>query len=433
MNPFGTDPESRLPGQRLVVLSQSSGLKIEPSLQNTPLNLPDAETLAVWPVQHGNAQNLPGHIRWDGVWTKRWSAQYGAAHSSEYPLQSPPIIAGDQVFILGHDYTVTALDMGDGAELWQSQDATDVEYSNAYGGGLALAQGMLVVTTGYGDVFALSVLTGEEQWRISLRIPIRGSASIHQNQAVVQTLDSQAFAFDLKDGTELWYHAGISEITSVLNQTTAASDGSKVYLAYNSGEVVAIDPSTGEPVWLDALSNARRTSELAQINTIGVSPVVSGEALLISGYGGQTVMFNASNGQRIWEQKIGTLHLPIMSGDNIFILSNDGWLYALDLYSGALRWSLQPDAALHLRNTPIPTDGSDISAEDYTSRAWSAPMLVNDHLLLLAEDGTLLEILATAGVLADAITLDSGSLLPVQIVGDTALILETNGTISAYK
>ena len=435
INPFGIDTEPKLPGERIVVLSKTSRLSIDPTAQSSPFTPPAAQSVSVWPVQHGNSQHILHHLNWNGSWSKRWSNNIGTSLSSEHPLQSPPIIAADQVFVLDDDYNVTAASILDGKEIWQFNNTTDIEYSGAYGGGLALAEGMLIVTTGYGDVFALDPFSGDEKWRVSLRIPIRGAATIHQKQAIVQTLDSQAFAYSLSDGAELWYHAGINEITSVINQTTPASDGKRVFLAYNSGEIAAIDPNTGEPLWLDALSSVKQSSELAQINTIGTSPIVINDALLVSGYGGQTVLFNASTGQRIWDQKIGTLHLPWVSGNVIFMLANDGWLYALDLFSGSVRWFIQPDELLHLhQNPPDPTaETGVIVAKDFETQRWSAPILVDGHLLLLGQNGAMLKIHPHDGTLSNVVELDSGSRLPPQIVGDAALILEESGAISVYN
>ena len=441
LDPFGTSVEPKLPGQRLVILSENSRLTLDSALQNIPFLLPKATSVAEWPMQRANGRHFLENLSWGGSWQPLWRSDIGGTYSSEHPLQAPPVIATDRVFALDNDYTVTAVNITDGAKIWQFDNTTDIEFTTTYGGGLALNQGSLVITTGYGDVIALDPLSGEEKWRVSLRIPIRGSATIFQNQAVVQTLDNQAFAFDLSDGTEVWYHAGINEITSVINQTAPASDETRVFIAYNSGEIAAIDPNSGEPLWLDTLDSLQRTSELAQINTIGPSPIVINDTLLVSGYSDHMVLFNVSTGQRIWELEIGTLQLPWVSGNMFFVLGNDQRLYALDLFSGKLRWIVQPDEALHLyqkaqepqNEEDAEMTSEDIVAEGFTRQHWGASVMVDDHLLMLSEEGTLLKLDPGNGAIVASRKFESGSRLPIQIVGSTALVIGTNGVISAYR
>ena len=438
---FNTNTESKLPGKRLIILTEDHRLSVDPVLSLTPFTPPAAEGVNAWPVLRQNSEHFLENLAWNGIWEKRWSQKLVGALSAQKPLQAPVVVAGGIVFSMDHDYNVQSTSLQEGTSNWLFRNETDIGFTNAYGGGLALAAGKVIMTTGYGDIVAIDALVGKESWRISLGLPIRSSPTVAGNTIVVQTLDNQAFAFLIEDGSEVWFHAGINEITSVVNQTSAASDGERVFLAYNSGEIAAIDPHLGEPLWLDELNNLQRSSELAQINTIGASPILINDALLVPGYGELMVLFNASNGQRLWEQPIGTLKSPWVSGALIFVLGNDDSLYALDLFSGKLRWRIKPDEALFgwqkaqkAAQNPVNTDeDTGIAADDFKRQFWAAPVMINNELVLLSEEGTLLRLSPDNGRISSVQQLEHGSRLPPQVVSGTVLITDSSGSVHTYQ
>ena len=123
-----------------------------------------------------------------------------------------------------------------------------------FGGGISYENGVIFVSNGFGNVYALDSTSGKEIWKINIRIPIR-SAPISFNQIVyVISHDNQIFALNALNGEVLWNNRGILESASVLSSNSVAVDGGLVFVPYSSGEIYAIRTLNGSVVWTDSLS-----------------------------------------------------------------------------------------------------------------------------------------------------------------------------------
>ena len=76
------------------------------------------------------------------------------------------------------------------------------------GGGMAVAGGVLFVTTGFGEVFALRPATGGTIWRRTLEAPIRAAPVVDGGRVVAVPRDDTAYALDARTGETLWQRAG---------------------------------------------------------------------------------------------------------------------------------------------------------------------------------------------------------------------------------
>ena len=445
LNPFGANQEKLLPGKRLAILSDRARLQVDRNIASINYRPPTPLMPNTWTQSYGNSQRNLGNIRGTGSlagqWQEVWRREIGRGQTQNTPLQSSPVAAGNRVFVMDTDYLVSALNITDGNVIWQKRITSSIPYTNSIGGGLSLGQGKVLVTTGYGNVIALDVNTGEEIWRQELRVPIRAEATVMENLAIVQTLDSQAFAFDLRDGQEIWYNAGIAEITAVMNQTAASGKDSTVYLAFNSGEVNAVNIRDGTLLWSELLSSILRMSETSRINTISASPVVLDDRLLITSYSDQIVMLNANTGQQLWQKRIGAVTVPWVAGKAIFLQGNDNRLYALDINSGGIRWIENPNQllalALERENALLDQrDGSqavELSIDKVPVLSWSPPIMLADTLIIISESGHVLGISPQDGRVIGLWQIDQGTQQIPIVVNQQLMVLTLDGQLIAYR
>src|SRR3546814_11754268 len=71
--------------------------------------------------------------------------------------------------------SVSAIDLESGDRLWRVRMATPEEDSVVLGGGVAFADGLLYVTTGFGAVLAVDPANGGMSWRTQLSGPVRAA------------------------------------------------------------------------------------------------------------------------------------------------------------------------------------------------------------------------------------------------------------------
>ena len=105
-----------------------------------------------------------------------------------------------------------------------------------------------------------------------------------------------------------------------------AADGVRVFIA--SGEAIhALNAATSEVLWR------------APIGTI-TAPLVAKEGWVIAATDATVTAFRAADGSKVWSRSTGAQReRATIDGDNLYLPLDDGHLLALDLQTGAERWS----------------------------------------------------------------------------------------------
>ena len=128
------------------------------------LNLPPEKLNSKWTHRGGNAQHNPGHPLLGDKLELVWKASIGKGNSRRHQIASSPVLEASRIFTLDSRSLVTAVDL-DGTIIWQRDVGDKFEgRDDASGGGLAIKDGQLFVTTGFGTVQSLSSETGDIVW-----------------------------------------------------------------------------------------------------------------------------------------------------------------------------------------------------------------------------------------------------------------------------
>jgi len=94
-----------------------------------------------------------------------WTANIGQGNARKARITADPIVAGGRIFTMDSGSRVTATGT-DGNSLWSRALIPSTERGDeASGGGLAYGDGIVIATTGFGELFALDATSGEIQWR----------------------------------------------------------------------------------------------------------------------------------------------------------------------------------------------------------------------------------------------------------------------------
>ena len=116
----------------------------------------------------------------------------------------------------------------------------------------------------------------------------------------------------------------------------------KIFVAYEQGEVAALEVDTGKIIWQTSLSIQASST-----------PAVNNGLVFIGGQDGKLYTINASNGKIMWSfpTKAPIYAAPAATDSQVFLSSSDGSLYALSLPEGKLLWNFPTAGALHASPT----------------------------------------------------------------------------------
>ncbi|WP_201766816.1 PQQ-binding-like beta-propeller repeat protein [Rhodopirellula sp. SWK7] len=224
---------------------------------------------------------------------------------TELHLESSPVIEGDAVYIgagaiedptsheaLSHPGYVLAASLSDGQELWR-HDVADPESSPV------VDDGVLYIGSGFNGKAIVALRTDpnldaddRELWRTPTPYPITGAITLHDGLVIA-----------------------------------GGGNGDFVYRDPNpAGIVMALRAETGEVVWQSEMPDA----------VLGA--VAAGRYLVCGVANGEVMALDPDGGQSVWSARISgvapVLAAPSVTDQEVFAVSQDGYLARFDLESG---------------------------------------------------------------------------------------------------
>jgi outer membrane protein assembly factor BamB len=271
----------------------------------------------------------------------------------------PPTIEGDTVYVGSSDGNLYAVAIPTGKARWTYAAKEDLSTRPT------LAGGLVVVASLQDTVFAIDAATGAWRWHHRREqkgegLTIYGAASVAAAAGLVFAGYSDGFvaALDVGTGAARWERQ-VAPGGTHLDVDAIAVDGDRLYAAAYSGAVVAVEARTGKELWSATAPGACRvvvgggfvfavTSTnvvaLAPLNGAplwttpldgapGAQPALAGKWLLVPAGPGGLRWLEAATGRplRRFEPGTGVLAGPGVGAGRVYVLSNGGDLFALDL------------------------------------------------------------------------------------------------------
>lgn len=410
-NPFKSKDEI-LPGERRAVLPRAT----DEIAGGTPAIGGSAAPDESQPG--GNATNSPGNANLasaSGAVSWRTRVIKSTGKRNVRPTM-PPLVHGGSIFVYDASGVVSALSTG-GGTAWTVSLAPEGEKSRTPGGGIAASGNSLFAATGFGEVVALNVANGNRAWTFDLKAPAQSAPTAANGKVYVVSSTNVLHAINQSDGTEAWQYPGIPEIAGVLSSASPAVAGEVVVVPYSSGEVIAFDSASGDTKWADAVVRSTRTLAVSGLTDVAASPVIYDGVVYATGISGRTIAVRLSDGERIWEQNIGSSSTPAISGDAMFLVDLEDNMVAINRASGKVFW-----------RTALPV----IRKKRFFS-VWAGPTLAGNVLWAVSNDRKMIGVDPASGSIVVDRELPSPAYIKPVAAGGQLLILSGDGSLAAFQ
>lgn len=423
---FSREKEVPLPGKRISLSATTAAVDVNPELVERDILLPPVRTNKQWDQQGGNAAHAMGHLQLADSLSLAWREKM---QSSRGPVSfvSQPVARDGHLYALGPDGDIFAYNLADGNLVWQGF-AGDLEdkkrrkdLREVFGGGLALGEDRLFVTTGIGDVVALDLASGKTLWTTHVGVPFRVGPTYYDGRIFAITLDNRAVAISAQ-GSLLWINQGSPGGAQIVGSAAIAAAQGILLIPYSTGQLVALRPQDGVSLWSYSLLAARQRSGVSSVlDPLRASPVIAdGQVYVTSGLG-QTEALSLVDGQRLWRSNFGGVSQPWIIGDWLYMVTEDNGLLCLDRKTGNLRWkvSLAPQET---RKRPRSTIGF-----------LSAPLVLGRRILVPSADGWLSSYSPYDGSLLGRVQIDDQQALSVIAVDSSLAVLSHRGLLTLFR
>lgn len=420
---FEEKKDPPLEGERISVLALERTLEPDSAeLIQEGVNLPAPWKNEYWPQAGGYPTHALQNLSFpDKSFKQIWSANIGAGSSDELPLTATPIIAENMIFALNTKLELSAYDLASGKRIWETDVMAENEDEPVISGGIAYGPGAIYVTNGFDELLAIGTKNGEIIWRRRLPAPSRAAPTILNNRAFVTTLDNRLIAFDTQTGNSLWEYVGIGETAGLLGAASAAANNDMVIPAFSSGEITALRVENGSVAWSDNLAGVRNFgSGLESLSDIRALPIINDGLIIGMSFSGKLAAIDEKTGMRVWQREIGGSETPWIAGNNIFVLTSDSQLIALNKTNGAIIWIIE------LQRYENPK-----KRKDYIR--WSGPILAESDLFVTGSNKTILQIDPKTGKIKKEISINKKVHMRPILAQNTMYLLAEDGTLTAYR
>ncbi len=258
---------------------------------------------------------------------QRWSSEHAT-------YVGTPTTAGGRVFVIGADGSLSALGATDGRVAWTAPSALMANSTPVVVGDLVVAGGSDKT------LHAFDVSTGIERWEVATGGNFPRSPSTDGNLVFIGGEDGVVHAITATSGVEAWNHptnAGHFATTAVRDGTLYASGA----LSDGTAELSALDAKTGDVQW-------RFT---APDQTGLRSPSVDATTVYIESADHVYALDRADASVRWVFDGASTEAAMTIAGDNLFLITRDEAVHALDKATGTARWSVKLDASVGVGTT----------------------------------------------------------------------------------
>lgn len=385
------------------------------------VSLPRQSSLGSWTQTAANAQNNTPHVAFSPAPQVLFNSGFGQGSNRKFKVTAEPVVAGGQVYVMDSRQTVVGMTTG-GDTIWSADLTPPGERAGqASGGGLAYANGLVLATTGYGELVALDAGSGAVRWRQDLGGPGSGPPTVSGNTVYAMSTNNLGHAVALSNGRLQWTLPGTPQTPGVLGAAAPAVTGGTVIMPFSLTSLVGVNAQAGEPEWVVPIKGGRRGKAYAQINEIAGAPVVSGSTVYAGTAAGASVAVSTS-GQLHWTAREGAVGPMVVAGGSLFMVGDNLELVRLDASTGERIWGV-----------PLPGYVKDNPRRIKAIYPSYGPTLAGGRLWVASGDKMLRAFDPTNGALVAAVELPAGAASRPVIVGGVAYIVSEKGSLMALR
>jgi len=434
LNPFhgkAAPKETASEGERISIVPEGQKLEVSEALKGVDFALPPPVAVTDWPLPGGTLEQSVQHVDAAPNLQVAWRKSIGRGTGKGFFITAPPIAVGGRIFTMDAKAGVAAHDAQTGAQIWRTEIQSGGKRDReAFGGGIAYADGKLYVSSGFREVVQLDAATGAVGWRTKTDQPIHAAPTVAGGRVMVVALDNTLLTFDAATGAPSWTYQALSEPARILAASSPAVSGDTVVAAFGSGELVALRQQNGSDLWNAALSRTSQTSALSEIRDIPGRPVIyQGDVFAVS-HSGVFAATDMRTGSQRWTLPVVGVTTPWPAGDVVYVVSRDGQLICAARDSGQIYWIRDLNEGFKPRKKG---GFFGIGGTAIQKPLWSSPILANNRVILASATGELAAVNAKTGAVDRRIKIGAPVLIGPIASGNMIYMVSDNGQLIALR
>ena len=300
------------------------------------VNLTKPKTNSFWKMSGLNLQNFVGNIYLSGIGNNFLKKKIGKDKFSISRVMASPLVFNDNIIFADDTGTIFSINQR-GKINWKKNIYKKI-YKKIYKHlSFSIYKDKIYIADNIGFIYVISSESGKLIWLKNYEIPIKSNIKIFDNKIFVINQDNRLLCLDIEKGSKIWDVRSISSFIKSQNfLALAISKEGDLITLNSSGDLLKVKANNGQVDW--SLNTTSPTAALDNVFFKSSEIVISDNDIIFSA---SSLIFsvNLSNGYLNWQMDIGSKNTPIIDGNNIFLISDNGYYVNLDRNSGKIIWS----------------------------------------------------------------------------------------------
>ncbi len=289
-----------------------------------------------WKMPGLNLQNFLGNIYLSNIDNNFLKKKIGKNRFSISKIISSPITFEHNIFFSDNIGTIYSIDQK-GKVNWKKNIYKKI-YKKIYKNlTFSIYNNNIYVADNIGFIYAINLETGKLIWIKNHGIPLKSNIKIFEDKIYIINQDNRLLCFDIEEGFKIWDIRSIRSFikTQYFLALAISKEGDLVALS-STGDLLKVKANNGKIYWslntIDSMFvNNTDFFESSNITIIDDDIIFATSSSIFS--------YNLNNGYRNWKEDIGSKNTPIIDGNNVFLVSDNGYFVNLNRESGKVIWS----------------------------------------------------------------------------------------------
>lgn len=277
--------------------------------------------------------------------------------------------------------------------------------------GVEAKDGLVVVGSPKGQLFALDQATGETKWTAQLSGAILAPSLIHAGRVITVANDGTVFAHEVETGKQAWTYNLPNVQFSLRGQAApVALDARNVLIASANAYIYAIDAISGTPKMQRRVAVSEGRSDIQRLIDIDGEPAVAGQFVVTTSYQGQVTVLDLASQQVVWSEDASSIQRPEVKGNGVFVAQTDGKITAYEITTGNKLWE----------------------NDQLLNRQLSNPVMLSNDLVVGDLDGVLHLIDPSTGAIIGR-SKTSGEVRTLRVIDNQLYVSTRKGAMSVWQ
>lgn len=262
----------------------------------------------------------------------KWKRQLGKGLGNAFAGLEPAVQNG-VVYGVDHSGLLQAFKLKNGQQVWKT------DFKTSMSAGVALGKQLGFVATSNGEIIAFNLSDGSESWRSNVKSEVLAVPSVKGKYLAAQTADGKLHLLKTSNGTNLWTFDSNLPSLSLRGTSSPLFYRDTVVAGFASGKVVGLNLKDGGLLWQERIGVPAGRSELERLVDVDGSLLIRDDMLYVVGYQGHIAAIDLKAGKFRWKLEASSYHGPVAGLGNLYIVSDDDTVKAIDDRSATDVWS----------------------------------------------------------------------------------------------